>query len=191
MELKAIRKPESSGQGAFSDPRKVVPLFGLAEGLQVADFGAGSGHYSVAAARAVGHSGKVYAIEIQEGLLARLKNLAAAENLHNLLPIRGDIEQVGGTKLRDGAVDAVMLCNVLYQTDHKGNVLSEAKRVIHPKGRLFAVDWTDSFEGLGPPPSDVITEAEAREEISQAGFVVEKIISAGEHHWGIIARRPF
>ena len=194
MELKSIRRPAArggaAGRGTFSDPRKVVSLFGLAEGLHLADFGAGSGHYALAAARAVGHSGKVYVIDIQEGLLARIKNLAAAEHLRNVLPIRGNIEQVGGTKLRDGAVDAVMLCNVLYQVDHKGNVLSEAKRVIHPKGRLFVVDWTDSFGGLGPHPSDVVTEAEASEMLGQAGFMVEKSFSAGAHHFGIIARRP-
>jgi len=189
-----MRKPAGSesaaGKGAFSDPRKVVPQLGLAEGLQVADFGAGSGHYAIAAAKAVGHTGKVYAIDIQQNLLARIKTLAAAENLRNVHIVSGDIETVGGTKLRDGVVDAVLLANVLYQTDHKGNVLAEAKRVLHSKGRIFVIDWTDSFGGLGPHPSDVVTEKQAREELGQAGFTVEKSFAAGAHHFGLIARKP-
>ena len=201
MELRTIRNPaipaarpgrEGGGteRGHFSDPRMVVPRLGLAEGMKVADFGAGSGHYSLEAAKAVGHTGLVYAVDIQQNLLARLKSHAAAARLRNVHPIWGDIEQVGGTRLRDGAADAVLLANVLFQVDHKGNLLSEAKRVLHPKGRLFVIDWTDSFGGLGPPPADVVTESEAREMLGQAGFSVEKNFPAGEHHFGLIARKP-
>ena len=191
MELRTIKAPAGSGGGggAFSDPRKNIAVMGLAEGLIVADFGAGSGHYSIAAAKAVGHSGKVYAIDIQQALLLRLKAAAGAEQVRNIEILRGDIEQVGGTKLREKMVDVVLLANILFQVDHKGNLLAEAKRVLKEKGRLFAIDWTDSFGGLGPPPSDVVTGQEASELFTQAGFTVEKRFDAGAHHWGLLARR--
>src|SRR3989344_463932 len=175
--------------GSFSEPRKIIAELGLAEGHTLADFGAGSGHYAIEAGRRVGHTGKVYAIDVQQDLLARVKNLANAERVRSVEIIWGDIEKVGGTKLKDGAVDVVLLCNILFQLAKRGNVLTEAKRVLKDKGRVVAIDWTDSFGGLGPAASDIVTEKEARELFEQSGFTVEKAISAGAHHWGLILRK--
>ena len=60
----------------FSDPKKNLKQFCLEEGMRVADFGSGSGYYTLAAAEAVGDTGRVYAIEIQQELLKKVKNLS-------------------------------------------------------------------------------------------------------------------
>ncbi len=185
MQLRSITTPE---QSAFSEPKRIIAQLGLAEGHQVADFGAGSGHYSIEAGRRVGHTGRVFAIDIQQNLLARIKNLANAERLNNIHILWGDIEEVGGTKLKDASMDVVLLCNILFQTDHKGNILTEAKRVLKRTGRLLAVDWTDSFAGTGPAPHDIVTESDARGLFTQAGLVVDRAVPAGAHHWGLILR---
>ena len=59
----------------FSEPKKNLERFGLEEGMRVADFGSGSGHYTLAASELVGESGLVYAIEIQQLLLKKVKNI--------------------------------------------------------------------------------------------------------------------
>ena len=69
--------------------------------MHVADLGAGSGHYTLAAAKKVGESGRVYAIEVQKDLLTRIKNLAQTEHINNVEVIWGDVENRGGTKLKD------------------------------------------------------------------------------------------
>ncbi len=193
MELKTAQaraRVQSSARneaGAFSAPEKIIAQFGLEEGHHVADFGTGSGHYALAAARAVG-SGRVYAIDIQPELLRRLKNLAHAEYLHNIYPLHGDFEKSGDTKLKEGSVDAVFLCNVLFQLKDKEAALGEMKRVLRPKGRALVVDWADSFGGLGPTPAEILTENEAQALLERAGFSVQRTINAGAHHWGVIAR---
>jgi ubiquinone/menaquinone biosynthesis C-methylase UbiE len=199
MDFKTIRVPaagSAAGEGAmpvgrqaFSEPRSNVAKMGLSEGLVVADFGAGSGHYSIAAARAVGHSGRVYAIDIQKELLTRIKNLAAAERVRNVQVLWGDIDEPGGSKLREGSADVVLLSNTLFQVEHKDALLTEAKRVLRPKGRLIVIDWTDSFGGLGPAPKDVVTEREAHAMLTKAGFSIEKSFDAGAHHFGVIGRK--
>ena len=60
----------------FSDPEKNIEQFSLGKGMHVADFGTGSGFYALAAAEAVGETGRVYAIDVQKDLLEKLKKEA-------------------------------------------------------------------------------------------------------------------
>lgn len=173
----------------FSDPKKNVEQLHLREGMSVADFGAGSGAYSIAAAQTVGDSGKVYAIEVQKDLLQKLKNEATNGGFHNIEALWGDIEVLHGTKIRDHAVDAVIISNVLFQAEDKRGVLNEAKRILRPGGSLLVIDWVDSFGGLGPHPDEVMTQAAAKKLCTEALFAYEKDIEAGGHHYGMIFKK--
>ena len=173
----------------FSEPRKVVGQVGLREGMVVADFGSGSGHYTLAAAKAVGDTGRVYAIDIQQALLKNVKNLSSREHRRNIEVVWGDVEKQGGAKIREHSVDVVFLTNILFQLDHKEGVLGEAKRVLKPQGRLLIVDWTSSFSNMGPPPERVFQEGAARELAEGQGFRFEKRIDAGAHHYGLVFQK--
>jgi ubiquinone/menaquinone biosynthesis C-methylase UbiE len=117
----------------FSEPRANVLQMGLRDGMRVADFGAGSGHYSIAAAGVVGHSGKVYAIDVQEDVLKHLMDSADRQtNGHaarTIQTIWGNIEKAGGTKLKDSSLDAGILSNTLFQLEHKEDAVKEIKRI--------------------------------------------------------------
>src|SRR5262245_12164845 len=60
---------------------KVVPALDLKPGMRVADLGSGSGVFTIPFARAVGSAGKVYAIDIDKGLLAIVADKAKAGGL--------------------------------------------------------------------------------------------------------------
>jgi len=154
--------------------------------MHVADFGTGSGHYALATSQLVGDAGRVYAIDIQQALLKKVKNLTASERIHNIDTLWGDIEQPGGTKLEDGSVDAVIIANILFQAEERNNIIAEARRILKPKGKVLVVDWLDSFAGLGPKSEDIIRESEAREVFSGNGFEFVERFDAGEHHYGLI-----
>ena len=176
---------------AFSEPKHVIQESGLSEGALVGDFGAGSGHYSIAAGKVVGAQGRVYAIDIQKELLSRLKRDASAAGVRNIEILAGDIEVEGGSHLRSGMLNLVIMANVLFQAEHRSAVLAEAKRVLRPGGRVLFVDWKDSFSGIGPQKSDVIPEALSRELFERAGFIFERSLkNPGEHHYGFIMKLP-
>jgi len=174
----------------FSSPRDNVLQVGLREGMRVGDFGAGSGHYSRAAAAIVGHSGKVYAIDLQEGVLKHLK-LNTHDQYKSIIDVLwGDIEKVGGTRLREVSLDAVLLANTLFQIEHREELLKEIRRVLKAGGKLMVIDWAGSYGGMGPAPEQVITEHEAEALFINGGFHKVKSFRAGSHHYGIIFTAP-
>ena len=97
----------------FADPEKILKNFGIADTMIVADFGAGSGFYSIPAAK-MAQNGKVYAIEIQKDFLATLKDKAEKENIGNIEILWSDIEKTAGTRLNDSIADVVIFSNILF-----------------------------------------------------------------------------
>ena len=85
----------------FSDPASNLAKLGVIDGMKVVDIGAGSGFYSIEAARKVGSSGRVYAVDVQKDLLERLRSHGAAQGLRNIEIVWGNAEKIGGTKLRE------------------------------------------------------------------------------------------
>ena len=170
----------------FSKPEEVVKQFRLPAGARVADFGTGSGAYALALARAVGPEGKVYAIDIQKELLARLGREARDSHVRNVEVIRGDLEQAHGSTLADNSVDFVVVANLLFQTSAKYVLVKEAKRILKSGGRVALIDWMDSFGGLGPKPADVLSPAEAKKIFAEVGLNYQSEFSAGDHHYGLI-----
>jgi ubiquinone/menaquinone biosynthesis C-methylase UbiE len=173
----------------FSDPIVNVRNFGFSLGEQVADFGAGTGHYTMAVANQVGEDGRVYCVEVQKGLLDRIRNGATSEGLNNIEYVWGDLEKVGGSKLKEYCVDSVILANILFQVEHKDNLLIETSRVLKPGGRVVFVDWLDSFDGLGPKPEAVITKDMAKNIFTKHKFTLDKEIEVGDHHYSMIFRK--
>lgn len=173
----------------FAAPEQNIAQFGLGEGMSVADLGAGSGHYTLAAAKKVGESGHVYAIEVQKDLLTRIKNLAKTERAHNVEVIWGDVETKGGTKLKDDSLDAVIISNILFQVESKAGLIEEAFRILKPKGRALIIDWSDSYGGMGPQADDIVSPEQARRVCEEVGFSFEKELSVGANHFGFIVKK--
>ncbi len=171
---------------AFSDPKNNTRQLGLYEGQIVADLGAGIGAYSIEAAKEVGESGRVYAIEVQKELLANIKNKAREEGISNIEVIWGDIERNGKTKIKDDFVDAVIASNILFQVEDSVGFLEEIKRILKQKGKVLIIDWEGSFNGTGPSPKHIISYATARSLFEENGFLFVKNISAGDHHYGFV-----
>ncbi len=177
-----------SEESSFLNPAKALALANLHEGQSVADFGAGSGFFTRAAARLV-ESGTVWAVDDNGELLSRIKSLAITEGLRNVEILRGNIESPKGCGLPADHFDVVIAANILFSAQHKKQVVAEIKRVLTSTGRAIVIDWSDSHGGLGPLPEHVITEDTARALFEDAGFVYQGAVPAGEYHWGFIVRK--
>lgn len=174
---------------SFSNPEQNIKYLNLEKSMCVADLGVGSGFYAFALAKIVGANGKVYAIDVQKGLLDRVKNESQKQRLNNIEIIWGDVEKAGGTKLKDEEVDAVVISNILFQINHKEEFAKEAVRILKPRGQVLVIDWSDTFSGLGPQASSLFLFDKAQKLFENAGLVFCKPINAGDHHYGFILKK--
>lgn len=172
----------------FSDPLSNLRQLGLQENMIVADLGAGTGFYSVAAGGLVPR-GKVYAVEVQKEFLPTITAKARDAGLNNVECLWGNIEKEHGTKIGDRIVDVVVASNVLFQVESKEGFLKEIKRILKPGGRVLLVDWSDSSSSLGPNFQTLIPKNKAKEMFTEKGFSLERDIDAGAHHYGMILKK--
>jgi len=173
----------------FSDPIKNLAELGIEDGMKVVDIGAGGGFYSIEAAKKVGSRGMVYAIDVQQDLLEKLKHSASLVGVHNIEVIWGNAEKIGGTKLREAMIDRAILSNVLFQIEQKDrdNLVLEIKRIVKPNGKLLVVDW----QAGGPlSPTTTVPAMTAEALFQKAGWILDKNFDAGDHHYGIIFKKP-
>lgn len=154
----------------FTNPEQNILHLGLKEGMRVADFGAGAGFYSKACSKRVGYTGKVYAIEVQKGLVKKLESDIKSLGISNIDCIWGDIETKGGTKISDNSIDAIILSNILFQVEDKLGLLDEAKRILKKGGKILLIDKDNSFEEL----------------FIRKGFKFTENIFASDYQYGII-----
>lgn len=176
-------------ESSFLNPARTLRATKLHEGSRVADFGAGSGFFTRAAARIVGDEGLVWAVDVHQDLLPRLKNLALQEGLHNVEVVHGDVEKAKGSRLPADNFDLVIISNVLFSSEHKEALAKEAHRVLRKTGRVLVIDWSGSFGGLGPHPDHVVTTDHAQTLFELHGFTYQEAVPAGEYHWGFLARK--
>ncbi|MEK7117175.1 MAG: methyltransferase domain-containing protein [Patescibacteria group bacterium] len=173
----------------FSNPKNNLEQFGLTKGMKVADLGVGAGFYALEAARIVGAEGRVFCVDVQKELVAGVRRTAEKEGLNNLEAIWGDIEKPEGTKIKSATIDAVIVSNVLFQLEDKNGFVEEVVRILKPGGKVLVVDWTESFGGMGPHKDHVVTEEQSKQLFTAKGFLIDKKIDAGAHHYSFVAKK--
>ena len=131
----------------FAHPARNVAVLGVDTGMTVVDFGAGSGAYVYAIAERLQGTGHVYAIDVQQDLLRRIKNESHKRGYQNVEIIWGDLEKQGGSKIAERHVDLVLISNLLFQVEDKKALYAEAWRILKPTGRLAIIDQVDLLAG--------------------------------------------
>ncbi|MFA6257008.1 MAG: class I SAM-dependent methyltransferase [Candidatus Paceibacterota bacterium] len=168
----------------FSNPEKNLKVFGLKEDSIVADLGAGTGYYAIAAGK-IASRGKVYAVEIEKDYLDTIRHKVSEAGLKNVEIIWGNVEKPGGSKLGDGIADVVIASNILFQVENKNGFLAEIKRILRPKGQVLFSDWSDK----SVMSKVAIAKGRAREMFEKHGFVFDREMDTGQEHYGMIFRK--
>ena len=166
----------------FTSPVQNLKAFGIKEDSIVADLGAGTGFYTLAIA-SIANKGKVYAVDMNRDFLSTILKKSEEENLHNVDIIWGDIEKRGGTKLSDLVLDCAIVSNVFSTLSDTDTFLKELQRILKNKGRVLFVDWSMSYFQT---EKKIISKEEVLNLFTKNNFTKERVIDAGEHHYGII-----
>jgi ubiquinone/menaquinone biosynthesis C-methylase UbiE len=106
------------------------------EGHTFLDYGCGTGDFTIATARKVSATGKVYALDYfprQLEIVSRRSEKAGLDNVETIL-------SNSQTGLPDESVDVVWLCDVLHEIKERRAVLEELHRVLRSDGILAVHD---------------------------------------------------
>jgi ubiquinone/menaquinone biosynthesis C-methylase UbiE len=135
---------------------RVMDLLGIHPGKNVADIGAGSGWFSVRAARRVGPTGSVYAVEINRDYIGHIRRRAQAEHLANVHTVLG---RAGNPLLPRSSVDAVLLLKTYHEVADPISLLSHIREAMRPNAQLGIIDKNGTGADHGLNADVVVREA--------------------------------
>ena len=126
----------------IQNPEKIADRMKLEPGMIVVEVGPGKGSYTKAVAEKISPNGKVFATDISQGVLDRLKKRIEKKNLTNIVP---QIENAHEFSFNDGSIDRVFMIACLPEIPNPLKVLKECNRILKPDGML-------SLSELAPDP---------------------------------------
>lgn len=174
---------------------EVFSLAGIAPGAKVADVGAGEGFLAVRLARAVGPSGRVYAVDIAPRALQVLRERAREERLDNIEVVEGAIDD---PRLPRDSLDAVIILKAYHQMSAHDAMLQHIRESLKPTGRLVLVQPTSRLVAPGrEAPRGAMLAAQLVEvDLRKAGFHIAELrdpfvtgLSGRSLKWLIVAHR--
>ncbi|HEV2802634.1 MAG TPA: methyltransferase domain-containing protein [Pyrinomonadaceae bacterium] len=142
---------------------RVMDILGIKEGSRVADIGAGSGWFTVRAARRVGAGGTVYAVEINQDYLKHIEARAAREQLGNIRAVLGREDD---PLLPERSVDAVLLLKTYHEIAQPIRLLRNLRRSLGAGALVGIIDRNGAGDDHGLDQRKVIDEA------ARAGFTL-------------------
>jgi ubiquinone/menaquinone biosynthesis C-methylase UbiE len=152
---------DSPGRDERLHINRVMDLLGIEPGKNVADIGAGSGWFTVRAARRIASSGTVYAVDINPEAIKYIEQRADKEHLQNVktIPSKPDDPQ-----LPPNSVDAVLLLKTYHEIADPIALLSKLRSALKPRAKVGIIDRNGNGENHGVARDVVIREA------AQAGY---------------------
>jgi predicted methyltransferase len=129
------------GRDAWQKPDEVIALLGVGPGDRVADIGAGGGYFTFRFADAVGESGRVYAVDVDDDMIAYLHERTREEGRSNVEVIRGEF---GDPLLPDGAIDLVFTCDTYHHLTDRVAYFTKLRADLAPGARIAILDFDGS-----------------------------------------------
>jgi SAM-dependent methyltransferase len=147
---------ESPGRDERLQINRVMDILGITRGKSVADIGAGSGWFTVRAARGVGESGVVYAVDINREAIHYIEDRAKKEQLSNVKAI---LSQPENPLLPAASVDAVLLLKTYHEVADPVTLLRNLGAALRPGAKVGIIDRNGNGEDHGVGHDIVIREA--------------------------------
>jgi ubiquinone/menaquinone biosynthesis C-methylase UbiE len=151
---------------------RVVTALNLRAGMRVADIGSGSGLFTRPIAKAVQPKGIVYAVDIDEALLAIVDRSAKEAGLDNVRTIRGAATDANLPE----PVDLIFICDTLHHIGNHATYVKNLRKHLKPGGRVAVIDFSDRWPDGHEPMRYSLAQLDAW--MKDAGFARE-----AAHDW--------
>lgn len=197
--LPAARTQESQQEKRERELRMadIAQALGVTAGSKVADIGAGGGDFEGVMSRAAGAEGRVYAEDISQDALKRLRERVKKDHLANVEAIEG----VADDPKLPGGLDGAFMVIAYHEVENHEKMLEHVLAALKPGGRFVVVDMAPHKTAARPRADQVKNHVIAAElvegEMRAAGF---EVVSRDDHfidhpdeestRWMIVARKP-
>ena len=131
------RASEESRREQWQKVEQIFAEMGLRPGSTVADVGAGDGFFTTRLARAVGSNGRVFAVEINDAAIQRLRRRLQEDGVENVTIVKGAPDD---PKLPEATLDAALIVNAYHEMEQHQAMLAALRRALKPDGRLVIVE---------------------------------------------------
>ena len=163
-------RPERESEEA---PDAALDAIGIPKNAAVADIGAGVGYFTWRLATRVGPAGKVYANDIQQEMLDRLRHNMEQRKITNVEPVLGAVDD---PKLPAAAIDLVLLVDVYHEFSEPQKMLRHIRESLKPDGRLVLLEYRGEDPAIPIRPEHKMTVAQVKSELEAEGFVLQPVI---------------
>lgn len=147
---------EAPGRDERLQVNRVIDILGITAGKTVADIGAGSGWFTVRAAKRVTEAGHVYAVDINPAAVRYIAQRAEKEQLHNVTTI---LSKPDDPLLPAGKIDAVLLLKTYHEVARPVVLLRNLRVSLAPGAKVGVIDRNGNGEDHGVGREVVIQEA--------------------------------
>jgi cyclopropane fatty-acyl-phospholipid synthase-like methyltransferase len=154
---------DSPGREDKLQINRVMDILEIGPGKTVADIGAGSGWFTVRAARRVTATGKVYAVDINPEATRYIDKRAQKEGLHNVVTI---LSKTDDPQLPANQLDSVLMLKTYHEIEKPVTLLQNLRGYLHPGARVGIIDRNGNGENHGVARDVVLREA------AQAGYTL-------------------
>lgn len=144
---------------------RVMDILKISEGRSVADVGAGSGWFTVRAAKRVGSAGKVFAVEINQSFIDHINARSKKEGFINIVTILGKEDD---PLLKKDSVDAVLILKTYHEIAQPIRFLKNLRAGLRKGALVGIIDRNGSGDDHGLNGDTIIEEAK------RAGFTLKE-----------------
>ncbi|HUQ65415.1 MAG TPA: class I SAM-dependent methyltransferase [Flavitalea sp.] len=150
----------------------IIKSMQLKPGMVVADIGAGTGYYTFRMAKLV-PDGKVYAVEIQEGLIKMLNQKKKEKKSSEVEVVPGDTLSVN---LPVNTVDLAIMVDVYHELSWPREIIHAIDRSLKKDGRILLVEYRGEDPEVRIKPLHKTTVTQLTREMLASGFILDKQI---------------
>nr|WP_139365941.1 class I SAM-dependent methyltransferase [Sporosarcina newyorkensis] len=162
-------------------PEQLLNMIPLKETDSILDFGAGTGYFSIPVAKRT--TGKVYALDIDAAMLAIIKEKSLKEQLSNIVPVQGSMEELPSP---EGTIDMIIASLILHEIQPLGPLLQQMRNVLKKEGHLICLELEPKGSSDKGPR---ITLEGMEREMKEAGFQVTEKYFPSESLYMLVAQR--
>src|SRR6266404_1424935 len=161
---------EGFSRDNWQQPEKVIAALHLQPGNVVADLGSGGGYFTFRLAKAVAPTGKVYAVDIDQDMVALVAERAKKEVPSLIEPI---LAKPDDPVLPATGVDLVFTSNTYHHIDNHVTYFSNLRKYLRPGGKVVIIEldgraWPEGLLGHYTPRESI------KREMDQAGYLLDQ-----------------